>query len=104
MCKPTVTSMQRRALLKLAALSTIGLARAQATAKPNASPSIPNTEPITMDEAKAKWLSYSTTESSTRGHRGNNFRTANRDWPSPSTSGRIVVLAFQISRSASIWK
>jgi len=71
--------MQRRALLKLAALSTIGLARAQATAKPNASPSIPNTEPITMDEAKAKWLSYSTTESSTRGHRGNNFRTANRD-------------------------
>jgi thioredoxin reductase len=42
--------MQRRALLKLAALSAIGLARAQATAKPNSSPSIHNTEPITMDD------------------------------------------------------
>src|SRR3954465_4596597 len=42
--------MQRRALLKLAALSTIGLARAQATARPNPSPSIHNTEPITMDD------------------------------------------------------
>jgi thioredoxin reductase len=36
--------------MKLAALSAIGLARAQATAKPNSSPSIHNTEPITMDD------------------------------------------------------
>src|SRR6185437_9754598 len=42
--------MQRRSLLKLAALSTIGLARAQAAAKPDPSPSIHNTEPITMDD------------------------------------------------------
>jgi thioredoxin reductase len=41
-----VTSMQRRALLKLAALSTIGLARAQA----NPPPSIHNKEPITMND------------------------------------------------------
>ena len=40
--------MQRRALLKLAALSTIGLARAQAAAGP--SPSIHNTEPFTMND------------------------------------------------------
>src|ERR1700752_1691526 len=42
--------MQRRALLKLAALSAIGLARAQATAKPNSTPSIHNTELITVDD------------------------------------------------------
>src|SRR3954451_7667016 len=48
--KHTVPSMQRRALLKLAALSAIGLARAQATANPSPSPSIHNTEPITMND------------------------------------------------------
>src|ERR1044071_408724 len=54
MCKPggrVTPSMQRRALLKLAALSAIGLARAQATAKPNSSPSIHNTEPPPRDES-----------------------------------------------------
>ena len=40
--------MQRRTLLKLAALSTIDLAGAQATASPT--PSIHNKEPITMDD------------------------------------------------------
>ncbi len=44
--KTVMGDMQRRALLKLAALSTIGLARAQA----NPSPSIRNTEPITMND------------------------------------------------------
>src|ERR1044072_4446847 len=42
--------MQRRTLLKLAALSTIGLPRAQATAKPNSTPSIRNMEPTTMND------------------------------------------------------
>src|SRR6185295_7767908 len=42
--------MQRRTLLKLAALSTIGLPRAQATAKPNSTPSSRNTEPTTMND------------------------------------------------------
>lgn len=43
--------MQRRTLLKLAvALSTIGIARAQATAKASPSPSIHKKEPITMDD------------------------------------------------------
>ena len=42
--------MQRRALLTLAALSTTGLAHAQSPAKPSPSPSIHNTEPITMDD------------------------------------------------------
>jgi thioredoxin reductase len=42
--------MQRRALLTLAALSTTGLAHAQSTAKPGPSPSIRNTEPITMND------------------------------------------------------
>src|SRR6185436_11926047 len=46
--KHKATAMQRRALLKLAALSTIGLARAQAAAGP--SPSIHNTEPFTMND------------------------------------------------------
>lgn len=40
--------MQRRALLKLAALSTIGLAGARATA--SSTPSIHNKEPITMND------------------------------------------------------
>lgn len=48
--KHKVTSMQRRALLKLAALATIGLARAQATAQPSPYPSIHNTERIIMDD------------------------------------------------------
>src|SRR5438445_5648814 len=42
--------MKRRTLLKLAALSTPGLAHAQSTAKPSPAPSIHNTEPITMDD------------------------------------------------------
>lgn len=42
--------MQRRMLLKLAALSTIGLPGAQATAQSNPTPSISNTEPITMND------------------------------------------------------
>jgi thioredoxin reductase len=43
--------MQRRTLLKLAAaLSAIGLVRTQATAKPNPTLSIHNTEPLTMDD------------------------------------------------------
>lgn len=42
--------MQRRTLLKLAALSTIGLPGAQATAQPNSIPSISNTEPMTMND------------------------------------------------------
>ncbi len=42
--------MQRRTLLKLAALSTIGISRAQATAQPSPTLSIRNTEPITMDD------------------------------------------------------
>ncbi len=42
--------MLRRTLLKLAALSSIGVPRAQATAQPNPTPSIRNTEPITMDD------------------------------------------------------
>src|SRR6185436_10403858 len=42
--------MQLRTLLKLAALSTIGLPRAQATAKPNSTPSSRNTEPTTMND------------------------------------------------------
>jgi thioredoxin reductase len=43
--------MQRRTLLKLAAaLSAIGIARAPATAKSGPSSSIPNKEPITMDD------------------------------------------------------
>jgi hypothetical protein len=41
----TDRSMQRRALLTLAALSTTGLAHAQPTAKPRPPPSIRNTEP-----------------------------------------------------------
>lgn len=43
-----VTSMHRRALLKLAALSSVGLAGTQATVQPN--PSIHNSERITMDD------------------------------------------------------
>jgi thioredoxin reductase len=42
--------MQRRVLLTLAALSTTGLARAQSTTQPSPAPSIPNTEPITMND------------------------------------------------------
>jgi monoamine oxidase len=42
--------MQRRTLLKLTALSIIGIPRAQATAQPSPSPSIHNTEPITMND------------------------------------------------------
>lgn len=41
--------MQRRTLLKLAAISAIGVSPAEATAKYNPAPSIRNTEPITMD-------------------------------------------------------
>src|SRR5256714_12493040 len=41
---------QRRTLLKLTALSIIGIPRAQATAQPSPSPCIHNTEPITMND------------------------------------------------------
>ncbi len=41
--------MQRRTLLKLAALSTIGVPRAQAAATPNSTHSIRNSESTTMD-------------------------------------------------------
>jgi len=42
--------MQRRTFLELAALSTIGLAGAQATAKASPSPSVHKKEPNTMDD------------------------------------------------------
>ncbi|UXT60716.1 NAD(P)/FAD-dependent oxidoreductase (plasmid) [Agrobacterium fabrum] len=42
--------MQRRTLLKLAAMSAIGAPLAEATAKSNPSPSIRNTETITMND------------------------------------------------------
>ena len=42
--------MKRRALLTLTALSTTGLAHAQSTAKPILSPSLHDTESVTMDD------------------------------------------------------
>lgn len=42
--------MQRRTLLKLAAISTIGIPPAEATGKSNPAPSIPNSEPNTMND------------------------------------------------------
>jgi thioredoxin reductase len=46
----TTISLQRRALLTLAAVATTGLAHAQSGAKPGLAPSIHNTEPITMND------------------------------------------------------